>query len=291
MRVVITLCLLLNALAVSAEKVQPDGTHPVCQKIKHMSTDAEHYQRAYGRSYKRIASRSFEYALMASNVYEKYEGSNPKFDIPKWDQVGDKRANWRGFGAHIYKSTQGRQRVAVAFEGTDQDSLADWIFGNLNVYWKGQYGDAELLVDEIAEAYPNAEIITTGHSLGGGLAIHAALHHSNVTAFAFNSSPRIFMPDPFTENGSEIILISENEDVLEGLRKHWGTFDKIEVSGPFNEFDFLDLASNNNDKVVEHGMYAIARGILLVAASSRNQVAGSILAELENMQTSCPGAQ
>lgn len=291
MKVVIILCLLFNVIAVNATDVTPVGIHPVCQKVKFMSTDARFYDRVYDKNYKNIASQAFVYALMASNVYEKYDSSNPQFNIPNWEQVGDKRANWKGFGAHVYKSIEGPQKIAIAFEGTDPSSIADWIFGNLNIYWLGQYGDAQQLIDEVALAYPDAEIITTGHSLGGGLAIHAALHHSNVKAFAFNSSPRIFMPNSFTDNGSEIILISENEDVLGELRARWGTLDKIKILGPFDKFDFLSLATNNNDKIVEHGMYAIARGIMLVAASGENKDAISILLQLGELEKSCPGAE
>lgn len=291
MKFIIIISIVLCAHMTLAEDVTPQGVHPTCEKIKFMSNDINHFQKAYGETYKRIASQSFEYALMASNVYENYDSTNPKFDIPDWEQAGEKRNNWKGFGAHVYVSTKGEQRVVIAFEGTDPSSIADWVFGNLNIYWKGQYADAESLVKQVAKEYPNAKIITTGHSLGGGLAIHAALHKSNVKAFAFNSSPRIFMPSNFTNNGSEVILISENQDVLEVLRNKWPSINKINVSGPFNKFDFLSLASNNNDKTVEHGMYAIARGIMLVAAGNGNEKAKHILREIVEGELSCPGSQ
>jgi hypothetical protein len=274
---------------VQAKDVIPEGIHPVCQNIKFMPTDAKHYTGAYNNNYKLIASESFEYALMASNVYEKYDSSNPEFKIPGWNQEGDKKTNWKGFGAHVYKSTTGpKTKFVIAFEGTDPTSIADWIFGNLNIYWKGQYADAARLVDKIADENRDAEIITTGHSLGGGLAIHAALHRSHVTAYAFNSSPRIFSPDSLLYNGSKIVLISENDDVLGVLRKHWGTMNKEKVSGPYDKFDFLNLASNNNNKVVEHGMYAIARGLMLIAANYQNEKALLLISQLARAKKSCP---
>lgn len=276
----------------TSKNITPKGVHPVCIDIKFLSTDATFYKNAYGKKYRDIASQAFVYAFMASNVYEKYGGTNPKFDIPYWQQVGEKRSNWKGFGAHIYKSTKGRKRVAIAFEGTDPTSLADWVFGNLNIYWKGQYGDAKRLIDEIVERYPDHQIFTTGHSLGGGLAIHAAFYHNKVTVFAFNSSPRIFIPDDFIQhnsigNGSKVLLISENDDVLAKFRKNWGTLNKINIDYDFSKFDFLELASNNNNKVVEHGMYSIARGMMMVAASNNNEQAMSFLEQLRTSGADC----
>lgn len=246
--------------------------HPVCSDVKYASTDWSFYQNAYGADYKDVARRSYPFALMASNVYEHFDSKKPEFAVPGWEKVESKRTTRKGMGAHIYRSTTGPESVAIVFEGTNKGAR-DWLFGNLNLFWKGQYKDAEKLITEIAERYPEARLVTTGHSLGGGLAIHAALHHGGVEAFAFNSSPRVFNSRRYDPSESTVTLISENEDILEKFRKRWGGLAGLTIEGPFNKFDFLDLATNDNDRVVEHSVYFIARGLLIVAAAGGDESA------------------
>ena len=270
------------------EIVVTDGRHPVCDRIKYASTDTSHYTKAYSSDYKRAANRAFIYALMASNVYEQYESSKPKFDIPGWQQADDKIKTWRGLGAHVYVNGSPATEVVVVFEGTNEGSWRDWIFGNLNIYWRGQYAEADKLIDRIQAKHPNAKIVTAGHSLGGGLAIHTALTHKNISVFPFNSSPRIFMPSNFNGQGSQITMISENEDILQSLREKWGTLSELKLDGPYHKFDFLNLVTNNNDKLTEHGMYIIARGLMLVAATDGNEKAKSIVENLGGSASACP---
>jgi hypothetical protein len=109
-----------------------------------------------------------------------------------------------------------------------------------------------------------------------------------VTAYAFNSSPRILSPNSLLYNGRKIVLISENDDVLGVIRRHWGTMNKEKVSRPYDEFYFLNLSSNKNNKVVEHGMYAIARGLMLMAANYQNEKALLLISQLARAEKSCP---
>jgi hypothetical protein len=126
-KIILAYCLLFCATSlmtvkiVQAKDVIPEGIRPVCQDIKFMTTDAKHYTGAHNNNnynYKFIASESFEYALMSSNIYKKYDSSNPEFKISGWKQEGDKKTNEKGFGAHVYKSTTGpKTKFIIAFEG------------------------------------------------------------------------------------------------------------------------------------------------------------------------------
>lgn len=283
----IALLLLSATASLAKEVIVADGVHPVCDNIKYASTDVNHHKKAYDKNYRNAASEAYVYALMASNVYEQYATSKPKFEIPGWRQESEKITTWRGLGAHIYVKEPLENIVAVVFEGTNADSWRDWLFGNLNIYWLGQYAEADALVDRVIEDHPTAQIITAGHSLGGGLAIHTALTHQNISTFAFNASPRVFIPDDFEGQGSEIMLISENDDILQSLRKTWGSLDALKLAGPYEEFDFLDLATNNDDKLTEHGMYIIARGLMLVAAGNESQHAINMINNLNGSSSAC----
>lgn len=265
-KIKIAIILVLYGSLAGAEYIPMNGKHLYCSDIKYLSKDLGHYVEpdAYSKRYDDIAKESFIYSLMASNVYEEYDGGKPEFFVRGWEKEREKVTTWKGLGAHIYRSKFEPNNFVIAFEGTNSTSLLDWIFGNLNLGWKGQYADAAALVQKIKTTYPSSKIVTTGHSLGGGLAIHAALYHGNIDAYAFNSSPRVFKED-VKDTNSRIVLISEDEDILQSLRKFLGTLDSVTTTKPFDEFDFL-----KSSKLNEHSIYHISRGLMLVAASADN---------------------
>jgi len=235
------------------------GEHPFCSNIKFASNDFDHYDGVHNTEYYDAAKRSFRFAWMSSNAYEDYDGKKPQYVFSRWIQVGEKVTTWRGMGAHVYLS-EDLGKVVIAFEGTNFDSPRDWFFGNLNLFWKGQYNEAYKLAKNVKREYPKAKIITTGHSLGGGLAIHVALKIDGVETYAFNSSPRVFAPDRIETPNSSIVLISENNEALNKIRAIWSTLDGYEE---YSEFDFL-----NTDILTEHSIYYIGRGLAMVAAST-----------------------
>ena len=284
MKVILYVILMSFSHHVFSAAVDINGSHPVCSNLKYASRDVGHYADAYDDTYKQIAINSFMYALMASNSYEEYEGGKPKFHTNDWELIEKKTSTWKGMGAHVYRSNLDNKDIVIAFEGTNPLSINDWLFGNLNIFWKGQYSDAEELIDRIAKQYPDTNIITTGHSLGGGLAIHAALYRGNTKAYAFNSSPRIFIPDDIENiNGVDITVISENNDILKFFREKLRAFKNIKLTGPYNKFDFLSETALN-----EHSIYFIARGLTIVAASAGDIVAEITMWSYPLDETICP---
>lgn len=235
------------------------GEHPFCTNIKFASNDFDHYDGVYRADYYDVAKESFIYSWMASNAYEDYGGKKPEYEFESWKRVGNKVSTWRGMGAHVYLSDD-LDRVVIAYEGTNSSSIGDWLFGNFNIFWKGQYGEALKLAKNVVERYPDAKLVTTGHSLGGGLAIHVALHINDTVAYAFNSSPRVFAPRRRNNPDSRLVIVSENVDVLRKIRSAWKTLDTYDQ---YDEFDFL-----NSDKITEHSIYYIGRGLANVAAST-----------------------
>lgn len=94
------------------------------------------------------------------------------------------KAEKADFAAGIYDTGE---KVYVAFRGTD--SKKDWIGTNLQRAmgkWPSQYSLACNLALSIRDTYPDRDIVFTGHSLGGGLAVHAA-DCVNGEAIVFNS--------------------------------------------------------------------------------------------------------
>ena len=269
----------------NAGKIDVKGIHPICEDLKYLSTDPNiyisHYfgiggtNRAYGKEYTDVARESFLYAQMASNVYESYDSDKPEFPLKQfgYEKQGKKHETWRGLGAQVYENGN---EIVIAFEGTNATSLRDWLFGNLNLIFEGQYAEAKDFMREIVkENGSNKRYIVTGHSLGGALAISVALSIPNVKAYAFNSSLKVIPDEDADNSGSEITLISENKDILRKLNEQFNIFEFVPNKLPYSQFDFLEepgLTDEGWDSVkkslIEHSIYFIARGLTVYAAAS-----------------------
>lgn len=243
--------------------------HVVRNDRVYMSCDVDHYRNYKGRGipafpedHNLVAEKYFIYALMASNAYK----DNAVFEIEDWERV-KRYESRKGFGADIYVNDRNKI-LTIAYRGTNWYEPQDWFFGNLNIYWKGQYEEAEQLVDMIYAEFSGYKIVATGHSLGGGLALHTSLYANGVDAIVFNSSPRVFKGKSYLNSMSKRIVISENGETLESLRRKWPAFNNINIDGPYDEFDFLKDLS-----IIEHGMYYLARGLTAVASAMGSEKA------------------
>lgn len=237
---------------------------------KYLSCDMKYYQNGrdnsgstYGSLYREMAKNSWRYALMSSNAYE----DSPLFYIDGWYLL-DRYESGKGLSADVYEFRSNDKKVtqiAIAFRGTNFFSISDWLFGNFNLFWEGQYGEAKELVNKLRKnkQYASLPIIATGHSLGGGLALHISLYFNNIDAFVFNTSPRVFAPSSRKNIPDNTrVIISENKEILSNIISNYPAINHTDIEPVYNEFNFL-----NDNLIAEHGMYYLARGLLVTAAS------------------------
>ena len=246
--------------------------HKIDTQRKYMSCRAAFYQnpRAYGDRYERAANRSFVYALMSSNAYAK----NHQFKIPKWERI-ERICTKRDMSLDVMKNEE-EKIIVLAFTGTN--SVKDFIYGNFNIFGKGQYAEAEKVLDDLLSdsRYEGYKIIATGHSLGGGLALHCSLYRDNIDAIVFNTSPRVFQPKYKTKHSYRII-VNEEQELLAYIRRYHSHFRKIKINERYDKFNFIQNRFGN--RLRGHSIYKIARGLTILAASTGNAYAKEIMNE------------
>lgn len=206
--------------------------------------------RDYDEGYYRTASESWLHAMLAANAYD--PAGTGRFRLP--DSVSERAFldPGRGLQAKLYvvEEQNGQpHRLVIAFRGTT--SLYDWLFGNL---LSSQYALADVVVAAIRQQYPSAELIATGHSLGGGLALHVSMVFDGVNAYAFNPSYKV-VPPP-TPKPNRRVVVGASGDILALQRRFWFQ-PKIDVEHP----------AYNCTQVNAHDITLLSRCLLHVAAA------------------------
>lgn len=164
---------------------------------------------------------------------------------------------------------QSTNQTVISFKGTDEK--IDW----LTNFWIGpsvQYKSAKKHVREYKKNNTSRTVVTTGHSLGGGLALSSSLW-LGVDAYAYNSSPRVF--DGWGDNREEATrkAIYQEKEVLSKIRSYWPKFKEV-----MNEADIYQTNFDFNG-VSKHRADYLAEGLLRCAPE------GSELAKFANKLT------
>ncbi len=247
------------------------GNHPSYSEKEYANRDLEGYRgnRNTQPPLDRAARENFIYALMSSNAYE-----DPYyFDLRRygWNRLNRYKAD-NGFSADVYLN-EGEKVVVIAFRGTEFFTIKDWTHANLSILGRNQYTSAMKLLKKMKWKYRGYMFISTGHSLGGGLALHTSVCWQGVDAVTFNTSPRIFKPKKHVGTNRKTV-ISEDGEILEVIRKIFNSLDNIGKIH-YYEYDFLKGCG-----VREHSMYLLARGLLKVAAVSGDSTALGIMDDI-----------
>jgi hypothetical protein len=173
------------------------------------------------------------------------------------------------------------KQLIIAFRGTGK-RLGDWFsnFRWVTRFIPGVHDHYDMVRDNIesilsqviALAGPVSQIITTGHSLGGGLAQQAAYGSKNIkTVYAFNPTPitgyRNIDKPTLRENRKGIFIarIFEHGEILAYMRFGLRMFYKISGKNP----EIVELRFNFSRKpgvIREHAMDALAQQVWKASA-------------------------
>ena len=132
---------------------------------------------------------AYSYAQMSLNAYDD-EHDRYALD-PDLVAVESRDNDEAGFAYAIFERRRAGRlvEVIIAFRGTELDDARDMVHGNA----LGRQNPRGLaLYDNVRSrpAYVSVPVTVTGHSLGGGIALHVSLRRSGADAYVFNSSPR-----------------------------------------------------------------------------------------------------
>lgn len=173
--------------------------------------------------HKEVARKAFLYAQMSSNTYgqagDTYNSDGLDFILPsdwKSEHFGN---NEIGFAYSIYRKYEGDslKEVVIAFRGTEGlTNFDDVLYGNILAQQNPMAIEVfNKVKQEIYILGMDIPIVLTGHSLGGGLAIHTAINVSGaVPYFVFNSSPR-FSKLRHDQGGDSSLLLQRRHSIVE----------------------------------------------------------------------------
>ncbi len=229
-------------------------------------------------------------ALLCAEIYghtkENISPTNSRVKHSSWkeftpDLKGVKRPRGRwvigdlGFKIYISKKEDGTPLGVLVFRGTRGLNFGDWFS---NIRWAtrfipgtwDQYREAQALVTHVigslrTELGPEGKIISTGHSLGGGLAQLAAYATPEISVvYAFNSSPvtAYFSVDrKIREESSKelrILRLYEHGEVLAYLRLGLRLAYPLHPADP--EITEIRFNFGNGNPASDHSMERFATG-------------------------------
>lgn len=191
-----------------------------------------------------MAAKTALHAMLSSNAYHKDD--RVKFPVEKlgWIQVdlaGNPTAEptrlhpVSGLAFDVFEK-QETNDVVFAFRGTD--GVSDFLFASFAVPPLSlQYAQAREEFSEYWAANQHKNIVVTGHSLGGSLALSVSVHFG-ITAITFDSSPRIFDGLGNHHAPAERVVIYEDGEILERVRQYWNKIVEVVPKDNFYRCSF-----------------------------------------------------
>ena len=218
--------------------------------------DPAYLESAYSEAHRLAAIEGAIYALLANNAYD--EADQPQFTLPSdWHLLQHGQQDDLQYQLYEQQRDGQRQKLVIAFRGTD--SGRDWWSGSIT---GEQYEQAAQIVRNVQAQYPDVPLVATGHSLGGGLALHVSMRFAQLSAYAFNPSPLVREPAQVLHNRR--VIYWEANDLL-----HWGRRAFSKTPGAvYWRFSFV--------KGDGHKATVLAKGLLMLGALMNPELANTL---------------
>ena len=206
--------------------------------------------------YKVLAAEYAIYAMLSNNAYrdERY-----KFVLPNnWKEVR-RHSDTSGLDYQLYEKIVDQKVVeaVIVFQGTAE--LIDWTYGNVS---NKQYEYANPHIEYLSNYYISKGIPfkTTGHSLGGGLALYASYQFDEIKAIGFNSSPR-YHSKKIKETDNRVVIYEEGEPnrIVGNAIFPW----RWAIFGDRKNIRFLKYNFQKRAGLRNHQSTRLAKGLLL----------------------------
>ena len=214
------------------------------------------------------------YAMLSANSYRPKPG-RLRFDVSQLGWVGVDSEGEPASGsteemksglAYTIYEKRGTNKVVFAFRGTD--SRKDYLTANLAVPpFQVQYRQARRIVGSYLLAHPNRNVVATGHSLGGGLALCVSVHYG-IKAFTFDPSPRVFDGIGNLHEPAERIIVYQKGEILQLFRKYSRKIAEVVDERNVYACDYPDVFGKKS----RHRGDLLAKGLLLHGLSANPEL-------------------
>ncbi|WP_116365139.1 Mbeg1-like protein [Parahaliea mediterranea] len=214
-----------------------------------------------------LARKGYIYALAAGLTLQKSGESEDKHffapdSLRRIDtlNVDDRKSGFQASTFEYYGSGDrfSSPKIIIAFRGSDE-FYPDYLKHNFALWWEPvQFKPAREYVKKVAKTYPSNDLIATGFSLGGGLAIHVLQSKptsSLITqAWAFNPSHRTGVKKSPSDR---LYLAAVEGEILELFR----TDGLGAIEGHYsNEYGLI-----NSSSIYGHSRWVLIRQMLYYA--------------------------
>ncbi len=170
-----------------------------------------------------------------------------------WNQFDSQSAE-NGFHAKAFEKNG---KIIIAFRGSDDNGDLKVDHQMLSGYLPDQFKDATKFVERVRKSHPDAEIIVTGHSLGGSLSELTASKFSEVKGISFDAVGTEGLVSGHNNKGlkdnKNTLNYVVRGDIISNAKKHVGTTVVVDGIKGRDEHAIQNFTGDNNALVGTEG--------------------------------------
>ena len=194
-----------------------------------------------------------------------------------WNQFDSQSAD-NGFHAKAFEKDG---KVIIAFRGSDDGGDLRVDHQMLSGRLPDQFSEASKFVERVRQAHPDAEIIVTGHSLGGALSELTASKYADVKGITFDAVGTEGLVSGhrqhgLKDNGNTLNYVVRG-DIISNAHKHVGTTVVVDGVRGHDEHAIQNFTGDNNALVGTEGGLASADSRRRAQTEQRRARSGNTL--------------